>query len=257
MLIWLPGFSPTTFHGDLTRYDHIVLSVSGGKDSHAMLFYVLEMAEKQGVKNRMKAVYADTGMEWHNAEKHVKKICKIANVPLKIVRPKIGLIERMEIKVKNCPTVKFPSPRCRYCTAKQKCDPIDSYIRSFQGKILQITGERRDESRSRSKLPDYGINNRLCLKNGKRIVEGWRPMLEFETEDVFSVISGSGAPPHQCYEMGSSRLGCAGCIFSSDNDLTIEMRENPEIYHRLDKLEIDSGYTMSMTKKRIRDRVKL
>ena len=61
---------------------------------------------------------------------------------------------------------------------------------------------------------------------------------------------------HVCYEMGCNRLGCAGCIFSKDHELRIEMRENPHIFEALDRLEIESGYTMSMTGKRIRDRVK-
>lgn len=49
---------------------------------------------------------------------------------------------------------------------------------------------------------------------------------------------------------------CAGCIFSKDHELGIEMRENPHIYEELDRLEVESGFTMSMSGKRIRDRIK-
>nr|DAL71795.1 MAG TPA: hypothetical protein [Caudoviricetes sp.] len=56
--------------------------------------------------------------------------------------------------------------------------------------------------------------------------------------------------------MGCQRLGCAGCIFSTDHELRIEMRENPHIYEALDRLEVESGCTMSMSGKRIRDRIK-
>ena len=48
----------------------------------------------------------------------------------------------------------------------------------------------------------------------------------------------------------------AGCIFSNDRGLRIEMRENPAIFEALDRLEVESGYTMSMSGKRIRDRIK-
>ncbi len=46
------------------------------------------------------------------------------------------------------------------------------------------------------------------------------------------------------------------CIFSSDHDLKIEMRENPAIFEEIDRLEIESGATMSVDKIRIRDRIK-
>lgn len=257
MIEHLPGFSPITFHGDLTRYDHIVLSVSGGKDSHAMLFYVLQLAEKQHVRDRLKVVYADTGMEWHNAEAHVKRLCEAANVPLSVVYPVRPMLEKFILHFQRIKgrihTAGFPNPQCRYCTSNQKCDPMDKYIRTLSGRILQVTGERRDESRNRAKLPDYGVIDRLCTKN--RTVEGWRPMLEFETADVWAVVKESGIQRHVCYDLGCSRLGCAGCIFSRDWELAIEMRENPAIFEALDRLEVDSGYTMSMSGKRIRDRI--
>ena len=71
------------------------------------------------------------------------------------------------------------------------------------------------------------------------------------------MVRETGVARHQCYDLGASRLGCAGCIFSRDHELKIEMRENPQIFEALDKLEIDSGYTMSMDKRRIRDRIKV
>ena len=59
---------------DLRQFDKIFISISGGKDSHAMLFLIKELADKQGCSDKLIAMYADTGMEWHNAEDHVKKI---------------------------------------------------------------------------------------------------------------------------------------------------------------------------------------
>lgn len=94
------------------------------------------------------------------------------------------------------------------------------------------------------------------LNSRDRQVFGWRPMLAFKEADIWAIVRDTGVPRHVCYDMGCDRLGCAGCIFSSDRDLRIEMRENPHIFEALDRLEIESGYTMSMTGKRIRDRVK-
>ena len=94
------------------------------------------------------------------------------------------------------------------------------------------------------------------FKAWERQVFGWRPMLAFSEADIWAMVRDTGVPRHVCYEMGCNRLGCAGCIFSKDHELRIEMRENPAIFEALDRLEVESGYTMSMNGKRIRDRIK-
>ena len=58
------------------------------------------------------------------------------------------------------------------------------------------------------------------------------------------------------YDAGCDRLGCAGCIFSSDRELKIEMENNQHILEQLDKLETESGFTMSMDGRKIMERIK-
>jgi 3'-phosphoadenosine 5'-phosphosulfate sulfotransferase (PAPS reductase)/FAD synthetase len=246
---------------DLRQFDKIFVSVSGGKDSHAMLFLVKELAEKQGCSGKLVAMYADTGMEWHNAEDHVRRICLAAKVPLEIVYPVRPMLEKIAFRIsqvqkngKSLSKVAFPSPMCRYCTSAQKCSPMDNYMRKYSGRLLKATGERWEESKARSVYSEFVKLDRLNTKS--RTVYGWRPMLKFTTEDVFQMVKDSGVDRHTCYDLGCDRLGCAGCIFSSDRELKIEMANNPHIFEALDKLETDSGFTMSMTGKKIRERIK-
>ena len=278
MNIYLPGLEPDAaeraqlrfINGvlDLRQFDKIFISVSGGKDSHAMLFLVRDLADRQGVpREKLLAMYADTGMEWHNAGEHVKVLCKAADVELVTVYPVRPMIEQFKfvgnalieknrirkIEMKRA-AIQFPTVRCRYCTSRQKIYPMDKLTRTFTGKLLKVTGERWAESKARSELPEFCSMPRL--NNRERTVYGWRPMLAFSESDIWAMVRETGVPRHVCYDMGCDRLGCAGCIFSSDRDLRIEMRENPHIFEALDRLEIESGYTMSMTGKRIRDRVK-
>ncbi len=273
---FLPGMEPDfeirkelNFIGgvlDMRQFDKIFISVSGGKDSHAMLFLVKEIAEKQGALDRLIAMYADTGMEWHNAETHVRKICAAAGIPLKIVYPVRPMIEKFAFRFeqiaknrKDIISVGFPTSKCRYCTSDQKVAPMNKFMRSYgninkPAVLLKITGERWNESEHRSHLAEFCKIESISTTFRK--VYGWRPMLAFSTEDVFAMIRESGVERHSCYDLGCSRLGCAGCIFSRGQDLKIEMRENPEIFEALDKMEIDSGYTISMDGKLLRDRIK-
>ena len=270
MNIYLPGFEPDAMERaqlrfvngmlDLRQFDKIFISVSGGKDSHAMLFLVRDLADRQGVpREKLLAMYADTGMEWHNAGEHVQALCKAAGVELVTVYPVRPMIEKIRfraerIKASGKDSAAFPSPTCRWCTSEQKVAPMDRVINKFSGRLLKVTGERWEESAARSELPEFCTVPRVTCKT--RRVFGWRPMLAFKEADIWAMVRETGVPRHVCYDMGCDRLGCAGCIFSSDRDLRIEMRENPHIFEALDRLEIESGYTMSMTGKRIMDRVK-
>lgn len=274
---FLPGFEPDAaeraqlrFVGgilDLQQFDKILVSISGGKDSHAMLWLVRDLADRQGVpRDRMLAMYADTGMEWHNAGEHVQRLCEAAGVELATVYPVRTLIERMKWQGQrfiergitrrdgSAGRVMFPSPRCRYCTTVQKKGPMDKLIRQYSGKLLKVTGERWAESKARSTYTEFVSVPRLNSR--ERVVYGWRPMLAFSEADIWAMVRDTGVPRHVCYEMGCERLSCAGCIFSRDHELKIEMRENPAIFEALDRLEVESGYTMSMSGKRIRDRIK-
>lgn len=263
---YFPGFEPDAaeraqlrfINGvlDLRQFDKIFISVSGGKDSHAMLFLVRDLADRQGVpRDKLLAMYADTGMEWHNAGEHVHVLCKAAGVELVTVYPVRPMIEQIKWQFDfHGETVGFPTPHCRYCTNKNKVGPMDKFVRSFTGKLLKVTGERWAESKARSNYAEFVSVTRLNSRY--RQVFGWRPMLAFSESDIWTMVRDTGVQRHVCYDMGCNRLGCAGCIFSSDRDLRIEMRENPHIFEALDRLEIESGYTMSIRGKRIRDRVK-
>lgn len=262
---YFPGFEPDAaeraqlrfINGalDLRQFDKIFISVSGGKDSHAMLFLVRDLADRQGVpREKLLAMYADTGMEWHNAGSHVKALCKAAGVELVTVYPVRPMLQTFKNRMKIPQFMIFPTTKCRFCTSYHKADPMDKLVRKFSGKVLKVTGERWAESKARSTYTEFVSVPRLNSR--ERTVYGWRPMLAFSESDIWTMIRDSGVQRHVCYDMGCNRLGCAGCIFSKDRELRIEMRENPHIFEALDRLEVESGYTMSMTGKRIRDRIK-
>lgn len=220
-----------------------------------MLWLVRNLADKQGVpRDRLLAMYADTGMEWHNAEEHVKALCMAAGVALATVYPVRPMLETFKMRMKIPQFIPFPHTKCRFCTSCHKSVPLDKLTRRFSGKLLKVTGERWAESKARSTYTEFVSIPRLNSR--ERQVFGWRPMLTLSEADIWSMVRDTGVPHHVCYDMGCKRLGCAGCIFSKDNELRIEMRENPHIYEALDRLEVESGCTMSMSGKRIRDRIK-
>ena len=86
-------------------------------------------------------------------------------------------------------------------------------------------------------------------------------MVAFEKSDVWSVINNGQLEAHEAYQHGCDRLGCTMCIFANEcgrmaKDVKIQCRENPEQYEDLDRLETETGFTMSIAGIRVRDIVK-
>lgn len=86
-------------------------------------------------------------------------------------------------------------------------------------------------------------------------------MLDYKVADVWSMVRNSGIEAHEAYAAGCDRLGCTMCIFAGEcgrmaKDVKISCENNMEQFEELDKLETDTGYTMSISGVRVRDIVR-
>jgi 3'-phosphoadenosine 5'-phosphosulfate sulfotransferase (PAPS reductase)/FAD synthetase len=222
----------------LSDYDKIILSVSGGKDSQAMVEIVVS---EQGISSdKIVLVYADTGAEWKESVVQCELISKRHNVPLIVSKSFRPLPE--EILKRGM----WPSATCRMCTANCKRSNIDKVVRKYEGNILVVTGERREESRKRSVLEESEPLSRLTTK--KRNVTSYRPMLGFTEEDIFRIIRASGLPPHPAYGFGNERVSCALCVLGSENDLRVGATHNPELAKQYLKMEEDMNHRFKSKK---------
>lgn len=225
---------------DLTLYDHIIVSLSGGKDSHAMLWWAYGEALCQGVQDRLIAIHADTGAEWKQTRDHCRYLCDNLTVRLTVATPFRPLPEHIEKRGM------WPSAACRYCTSDCKRAAIDKVIRwmnpaSEDRTILILTGERREESPKRSKLRPIEAHERLSTR--KRKVISWRPMLDAKVERIWELIEESGLRRHPAYDFGNDRLSCAMCVLASENDIRNGARFHPELAETYLRMERDMKHT--------------
>lgn len=230
---------------DLSQWDVIVINTSAGKDSQAMMDYIVEIAKDQGVENRLVAVHADLGrVEWKGTRELAEEQCAHYSIKLHVVRREKGdLLTQIEEREM------FPDSQNRYCTSDQKRDQISKVFTQIvselnlgrQARILNCMGLRAEESAMRAKKPAMIVDKRAT--NGKREVTTWLPIHHWTIGQVWSRIKLSGVRHHPAYDLGMPRLSCVFCVFAPKAALMIAGKANPELLDEYIRVEEKIGHT--------------
>lgn len=176
------------------------------------------------------------------------------------------------------PVPYWPSSAQRFCTSDLKRGPIDTELRQFEV-IISAEGVRADESKARAKKPAVELRTAITAsslreldpeaalqarKPGQRVALNWRPLLHFDTAEVWEACGTSAAElarrqalyaagqheaalqgwtSHPAYVFGNERLSCALCVLGSKNDLVNGANHNPDTYGLYLELEVIGGST--------------
>jgi len=239
---------------DIHSYDYYIVTFSGGKDSTALVLYLLD----QGVdKSKIELWHHDidgregsTLMDWPITRDYCRKFAKAFDLPI-FYSWKQGGFEREMLRnnSRTAPIVfedenynlvkvggdrgegstrmKFPqvSPdlSVRWCSAYLKIDVGSAAIRNqdrfLNKRTLVLSGERGEESAARAKYqvfePDRSDN-----RNGKRVtrhVDRLRPIKDWKEQEVWDIIKKYNVRVHPAYYMGWGRVSCLFCIFGNAN----------------------------------------
>jgi 3'-phosphoadenosine 5'-phosphosulfate sulfotransferase (PAPS reductase)/FAD synthetase len=152
---------------NLSHYDHIVVSTSGGKDSQAALEYTYQAARKQGVLDRLTVVHCDLGrVEWQGTRDLVERQVEKYGLDLTVVkRPGNDLLDQVLKERKKWPAYGM----AQFCTSDHKTSQVAKVVtglteetRKAEGysarskgrvvRVLQVLGLRAQESQHRAEL---------------------------------------------------------------------------------------------------------
>lgn len=206
----------------------LILSVSGGKDSTAMMLAVREA----GLPFR--AVFADTG--WEAPETYAY---------LDLLREKIGPIDVVTAAEKSGVArsgstmadrirrrAGFPARMQRWCTRELKIEPLRAYHDTVGDDTVSVVGVRADESEARSKMLPVEDD---CEWGGWI----WRPMLAWTIADTIAIHHRHGIPVNPLYQRGHSRVGCYPCIFAQKEEIRLVADHSPERINEIRALEAE------------------
>lgn len=201
----------------------VVASISGGKDSAAMALALREV----GIP--FESVFHDTGWEHPDTYAYLRDVLDPKIGPIRWLQSKHGgMVEHVHRKGM------FPSRMRRWCTEELKAFPMRDHLRSVIAEeiaseaprwIVNATGIRAEESRSRGALPEWeqwGADGR-----GDLAVFNWRPILRWSEADVVAIHKRHGLRPNPLYLRGASRVGCWPCIHARKAEIALVAREDP------------------------------
>ena len=244
--------------------EHNVISVSGGKDSTALLLLALERQTEN-----MSAVFADTGNEHEQTYDYVRHLEKATGVPIRwvhadfsdrIAAKKEYVLTKWEGKGVSQENIdraaaalvpsgnpfldmciwkgRFPSTKAAFCSEELKRNPI---IRQVQMPIIEAgndlnswQGVRSDESLNRRFLIEREL--KFTHDNGAEMWN-YRPILDWTAEDAFAMHRKHNIKHNPLYEQGMGRVGCMPCINARKDELLEISKRFPEAIDRIREWE--------------------
>lgn len=251
---------PDVVASELATNAVVAIGVSGGKDSVAAAFAVVEHLDRIGHTGPRLLIHADLGaIEWRDSLPTCERLAEATGLELVVVRRKAGgMIERWQKRWRDnvaryrdlsCVKLILPwsTPAMRFCTSELKVAVISAYLKKrFPGRtILSVSGIRADESPARAKKAPVEVAAKLT--NARTGVTGydWRPILPWSVEDVFALAAAHGFRSHEGYTVyDSTRVSCVVCIMSALRNLLASARcpENHPAWLAVIALEIASAY---------------
>lgn len=243
--------------------EHNIVSVSGGKDSTALLLLAIERETEN-----LQAVFCDTGHEHRMTYEYIQYLNDKV-FPIKTVKQDFAeLIEKKrttvatkwredgisEDKISRALDVlkptgipfldgciyhgRFPGSMVRWCSDELKVWPFFKQVveplLSAGDDVVEWHGVRADESRKRACLQEREFKK--AYDNG---AERWiyRPILSWTAEQTFDMHRKHGIEPNPLYKLGMGRVGCMPCIHVHKAELNEIANRFPDEIDRVDAWE--------------------
>ena len=198
-----------------------IISLSGGKDSTAMLLMMLE--KKEPIHS---IIFFDTGWEFPEMLEHIKKLEKYINMKIIKIYPAKSfdyLLLEQPVKKRGTDTIHrigygWPSPLRRWCTG-QKLSTIKKYYNA-QNNFISCIGFATDEIK------------RIPIKP-KKYIERY-PLIEYGISEKEAL--------QYCYEKGFdwgglyevfNRVSCFCCPMKRINDYRKMRVKYPELWEKM------------------------
>ena len=177
-----------------------LVSLSGGKDSTALLHWTLQRRSKLDIV----PFYIDTEWEHPSTYEYLDYLDELFDIKIVRLKNKMGFEEL-------CKHEKMiPSFHAKFCTRILKMERSNDFVNSFDESVVVMTGVRRDESEKRKDEQSHKV------VNGIKYIQ---PLAYWSTQEVYDYLTINSIKLNPLYLKGFSRVGCYPCIFANQKDI--------------------------------------
>ncbi len=205
-----------------TKVDYFLASFSGGKDSQV----VLDLCTRALPPDAFQVIYSDTGYELPTSLDLYQQVQD--HYHAKFPTLKFSLAKNHEEVLNYWDKIGTPSDKHRWCCAVMKTAPLYRMLKipgtNKQAKVLAFEGVRSEESVKRSSYERIGKGVKHSF------VTNARPILHWNTTEIFLYLMRYGLPINDAYRVGKPRVGCIFCPFGSPwDDMIVNQRYKKEL----------------------------
>ncbi|MFW5759092.1 MAG: phosphoadenosine phosphosulfate reductase family protein [Bacteroidota bacterium] len=203
--------------------ENYIVSMSGGKDSTAMLLLMLEKGERVH-----SVVTFDTGWEFPAMHSHIDKLEAYTEIPFVRLSPKkpftYWMFEREIVAKKGDKKGQvhrigngWPSPMRRWCT-RLKVDSINNYVKTVDSPVSCV---------------GYAADEAYRLKSNSKIKRRY-PLIEYgiDEDEALKICKSHGFHWDGLYNI-FSRVSCFCCPLQSKKELRKLRRHYPELWQKM------------------------
>lgn len=200
-----------------TKIDRFLASFSGGKDSQV----VLDLCTRAMPSTEFEVIYSDTGYELPPSLELYEDVQKLYHERFPDLRFRTARNHAPVLDYWD--KIGTPSDKHRWCCAVMKTAPLYRALQEdgISHKFLAFEGVRAEESVKRQGYERIGRG----VKHNNVI--NARPILNWNTTEIFLYLFLHDLPINPAYRVGKPRVGCLICPFSSPWDDMIVNRNYP------------------------------
>ena len=213
-----------------TKIDVFLASFSGGKDSQV----VLDLCTRAIPPQAFEVIYSNTGYELPPSLELYEQVKAYYNA----LYPELSfrMARNHESVLNYWDKIGTPSDTHRWCCSVMKTAPLYRMLKvpgtNKQAKVLAFEGTRGEESARRSNYERTGKG----VKHGNVI--NARPIIYWNTTEVFIYLLEHEIPINKAYRVGKPRVGCLICPFSSEwDDMIVNRCYHEELKPFLSRIE--------------------
>ncbi|MFE8069722.1 phosphoadenylyl-sulfate reductase [Marinobacteraceae bacterium S3BR75-40.1] len=180
----------------LSEFDHIAISFSGAED-----VALIEMAKS--LRRPLPVFTLETGRLHEETLRFVDRVREHYDLDLELMYPQTEAVEKL---IREKGLFSFYQDGHEECCGIRKIEPLRRKLGTLDA---WITGQRRDQSPTRSDVPVVQLDTTFSGRNGPLVK--FNPFANWSSKDVWDYIRMTEAPYNELHEKGFVSIGCQPC----------------------------------------------